>query len=538
LLSALVQSLAAIIAIVVTMTLVAVQLTASAYSPRVIDIFKKDWVMWLLLVWYGLSMFFGLFVLETIGGNYSNLNPWCIAVSLESCVFLAYLMGILAFAGLFWHVGNVITLLKPENMIKRLAIKITKDRILGPKEDPVQPIMDIIHCSIMKYDIATVGYGLEAVMKKAVNIINISEYPDDEYIPRFFCGHLETAGRCALRAGEDESVMEIISCLKDIGRLAMPSDETAKIAVQYIEIIGTVAAEKKLRFVVCDAVESLEVVGEFAAQNRLEDATLRTIISLGSVGMYAADNKIGIAAQDAAKHLGRVGKCAAENELKNATKQAVRSLWYVGKTAERNELEGALWQSLESLGQVGKTAAKNGLRSAAASAAMDLRFFGRFAIEKGNKETAKRAIWCLEKIGKIAAEKGKELEPVAWQAAESLGLVGRDATAKGKEFEEVTNEVIYRLSSVGRCTEGAGLEKATKQVAQSFVWIGVLATENGLDVAAQEAVKSLAAILNKELVDQAFHESESDLRAYGDYFQKFRNLYEDELRNPRPRNSN
>ena len=42
LLSALVQSLAAIIAIVVTMTLVAVQLTASAYSPRVIDIFKND----------------------------------------------------------------------------------------------------------------------------------------------------------------------------------------------------------------------------------------------------------------------------------------------------------------------------------------------------------------------------------------------------------------------------------------------------------------------------------------------------------------
>jgi uncharacterized membrane protein len=38
LLSALVQSLAAIIAIVVTLTLVAVQLTASAYSPRGVHI--------------------------------------------------------------------------------------------------------------------------------------------------------------------------------------------------------------------------------------------------------------------------------------------------------------------------------------------------------------------------------------------------------------------------------------------------------------------------------------------------------------------
>jgi len=581
LLSALVQGQAAIIAIVVTMTLVAVQLTASAYSPRVIDIFKNDQVMWLLLVWYGLSMFFGLFVLETIGGKYSNLNPWCIAVSLESYVFLAYLMGILAFAGLFWHVGNVITLLKPENMIKRLAIKITTDRILDPKEGPVQPIMDIIHCSITKYDIAMVGYGLDAVMKKAVNIINISKYPDDEYIPGFFCGHLGTAGRCALHAGEDESAMKIIGCLEDIGRLAMHSDETAKIAVQYIEIIGTVAAEKKLRFVACDAVESLEVVGEFAAQNGLEDATSHTINSLGIVGMYAADNKIGIAAQDAAKYLGRVGMCAAKNELKNAakqaadslgvvgnyaaenklkrttseaalslevvgtsaaekglkdaTKQAVRSLGNVGKLAERNGLEGAVWQSLESLGQIGIAAAENELRHAAEDAAMDLRFFGRFAIEKGNEGAAKRAIWLLKKIGTTA---GNGLEPVAWQAAESLGLVGMDAIEKGKGFEDVTNEVIYRLGSVGLYTEGSGLEKATKQVAQSFIGIGVFAVKNGLNDAAQEAAKSIAAISNEKLVAQAIHESESRLRAYGDSFQKFLNLYEHELKKPHPRNSN
>jgi len=42
LLSALVQSQAAVIAIVVTLTLVAVQLSAQAYSPRVITIFQKS----------------------------------------------------------------------------------------------------------------------------------------------------------------------------------------------------------------------------------------------------------------------------------------------------------------------------------------------------------------------------------------------------------------------------------------------------------------------------------------------------------------
>ena len=41
-LSAVVQTQSAIVAIVITLTLIAVQLTASAYSPRVIDIFKKN----------------------------------------------------------------------------------------------------------------------------------------------------------------------------------------------------------------------------------------------------------------------------------------------------------------------------------------------------------------------------------------------------------------------------------------------------------------------------------------------------------------
>jgi uncharacterized membrane protein len=60
-LSALVQSQAAIVAIVVTLTLIAVQLTASAYSPRVIDIFKKNPDMWILLGCYGVSIFYGEF---------------------------------------------------------------------------------------------------------------------------------------------------------------------------------------------------------------------------------------------------------------------------------------------------------------------------------------------------------------------------------------------------------------------------------------------------------------------------------------------
>jgi len=479
LLSALVQSLAAIIAIVVTLTLVAVQLTASVYSPRLTDIFKEDKVMWMLLVWYGLSIFFGLFVLEMIGGEYPISNSWCITVPLEICVFLAYLMGLIAFAGLFWHIGNVINLLKPENIIKRLAAEITEDKILNPKKDPIQPIMDIIHVSIMKYDIATVGCGLDAVMKNAEYILYISKCSDDESTSILFCGRLGTAGRCALNAGEDESAMGIIGCLKDIATLAikMRSDKSAKAAVQYIEMVGTVAAEKKLRFVACDAVESLKDVGRLAAKNQLGDLTLQAIDSLGNVGMYAADNKIKIAAQYAAKYLGCVGKCAAENELENATKQAADSLGVVGEYAVENKLKNATEQVAESFGDVGKAAAEKGLKDAASKVVESLGDIGEIVAEKGFDDATSKVAESLRNVGTSAAENGSEFENVATKVAVSLGTVGR-ITAK-KELENAISQVVESLGSVGWSAAKNRFEDTMSNVALSLGDVGISAAEKG-----------------------------------------------------------
>lgn len=65
-LSALVQSEAAVIAIVITLSLVAVQLTASSYSTRVIDIFKKSFSLWIFVSTYIVAIIHGLWVLNVI----------------------------------------------------------------------------------------------------------------------------------------------------------------------------------------------------------------------------------------------------------------------------------------------------------------------------------------------------------------------------------------------------------------------------------------------------------------------------------------
>jgi hypothetical protein len=281
LLSALVQGLAAIIAIVVTLTLVAVQLSASAYSPRVIDIFKKDWVMWTLLVWYGLSIFFGLFVLEMIGGEYQNLSRR--GVSLEFCVFLAYLMGIIAFAGLFLHIGNVINLLKPENIINRLAIEITEDRILNSEEDPIQPIVDIVHGSVMKYDITTTRVGLTAVTDR-VNC--------EQKIPMRFFAHLKQVSRLTVSKMDDESTAEVIKNWGDV--LKEMAGEKCDL-ISHTDIIGFESfvasiTKKELVHATSCAATSFGEITKIIIDKEKDYLTLAiSLCALGKLGILAVE---------------------------------------------------------------------------------------------------------------------------------------------------------------------------------------------------------------------------------------------------------
>jgi hypothetical protein len=188
-LSALVQSQAAIIAIIITLTLIAVQLTASAYSPRVINIFKKNPDMWILLGIYGTSIFYGLIILRLVKEaegdvviqgviwlfghipifiwTYQNFSDH-ISFLFEYFVSFVLLLGIVTFVALAPYIQNITDLLKPEKIIEELTTDITTEcKKYNSKEDPIQPIVDIVRGSIRKYDSKTTSVGLEALTSVA-----------------------------------------------------------------------------------------------------------------------------------------------------------------------------------------------------------------------------------------------------------------------------------------------------------------------------------------------------------------------------------
>lgn len=497
LLSALVQSLAAIIAIVVTLTLVAVQLTASAYSPRVIDIFKEDKVMWWLLVWYGLSIFSGLFVLEMIGGTYSN--SWCIIVPLEILVLLVYLMGIAAFIGLFWHIGNMIDLLKPENIIKRLADKITKDRILNLKEDPIQPMMDIIHGSVMKYDIATTRVGLKTVTGQVIKIIDSDS---QEEISKSFCSHFNLVSKLTVRNTDEESTGEVIV---NLGRF------------------GKSATENGLKDAALKVLDSLGDIGEIVAEKGFDDATSKVAESLKDVGTSAAEKESEFenVATQVAVSLGTVGRITVKKELENAISQVVESLGSVGASAAKNRLSDTMYYVASSLGGVGISAAEKGSEFEHIVTQVAIRLRHVCTYEYKNENVLLRAVSSLGDVGVSAAE--NRLNDAASEVVQSLGSVGRSAAEEGKGFEHVVQCAVVSLVSIGTTAiEKEELKHTTVEAVQSLA---------KLPISSEKIVKTTIRELKQEEPDRGFSKNhlelyERPIRQDRDSFQKFIKLYE------------
>jgi len=397
-LSALVQSQAAIVAIVITLTLIAVQLTASAYSPRVIRIFRDYPDMWILLCFYGFSIFLGLLVLKMIRSAEDSSQIVIFNISLESSIIFVYALGISTFAILCLYLRNIMGLLTSENIINQLKIKITKSNILNSEENPIQPIMDIIHGSIMKYDLETTRVGLRAITDRVLEII----CPDKEKeISERFCGHLMRVSRLTASREDEESAIEVIKNLGIFGKSAAEKrleDATTQVVVS-LEEVGKSAAEKRLEDATWEAVKFLGEVGGAAAKQDLKDETSRAVSSLLVVGKSAAEKRLDGAPKLAAMCLGNVGEAAAKKSLEDATKWAAICLGELGETAAKKGLEGATLRVAESLGIVGKTAAKQGL-----------------------KDATSRAVSSLLVIGITSVK--NSLEGATWRVAKSLGLEG------------------------------------------------------------------------------------------------------------------
>lgn len=135
LLSTIIQSEAAILAIVVTLSLVAVQQTASSYSTRVIEVFKNinsNPDFYILIFIYLSTIIYEMWVLKQINiddlGNIANFKHSLFS-SFEAHIWICYAFGIFSLLSLFPYIQNTLDLLKPLNMIEQISKNISQETI-------------------------------------------------------------------------------------------------------------------------------------------------------------------------------------------------------------------------------------------------------------------------------------------------------------------------------------------------------------------------------------------------------------------------
>ncbi|WP_321429652.1 DUF2254 family protein [uncultured Methanolobus sp.] len=459
LLSALVQSLAATIALVITLSLVAVQLAAQSYSARVIDVYKRNPDMWILLCIYIFTIFYGLGLTKIVGlgilGNY-----------MEGAIFVAYFMGFFAFVCLVPYMLKTLDLLKPSTVITLLAEEINKKNVLEALKDnkigmniedndPVQPIIDMINVALNKNDRETLKNGLVAI-KIATNKIlvnNILDKYEENDISKFIINHLENVGIQAVKEEKDKSTNLVIEALKEIGiESADQKYENATTnSIKSIRVITNKELkvdikEEKIIFVVL----ILKELGEKAAIKNL-DTAVKNVISIYEEIKKRRDLKYH---QDIAKeiiiNLGHIGTITAQKMKEFTTFKIITILGSNNDIIMKNLY--IVKELIQCLYNIGIISATNDFESTK-NVVEELRKIGIHIANKGILQleweiAEKENIEAIAEIGIIWINTHKdEIDEVSYYVVETLGAIGEEITKN--EPNTCKRCAIIKLRKIG-----------------------------------------------------------------------------------------
>ncbi len=274
LLSTLAQAQAAIIAIVITLTLVAVQLSAQTYSPRVIDVFKEFADFWFMIYVYGISIFVDIIVLYFVPENaqikYINFN-YIVNFSLA--------LSFSTFTMLIPYMWRTMDLLKPRNIIEQLSKKIIKEEFIKTvtekynrnkyqysimslvnDEDQIVPLIDVTKNAIRSDDITTARDGIKELEIILCDLLNY--YGAKDGIIKHFCEHLTKTSYLSFGQNNEYIIVELSESLMRITDKALQKKEISQNAIGYIAfLLGEIGKESSNRLWKKATVVALNSIG-------------------------------------------------------------------------------------------------------------------------------------------------------------------------------------------------------------------------------------------------------------------------------------
>lgn len=521
LLSALVQSLAATIALVITLSLVAVQLAAQSYSARVIEVYKRSPDMWILLGIYIITIFYGLGLIKIIGlGVLSDY--------MEGAIFVAYFMGFFAFACLIPYIWNTLASMNPSTLIQLLAEDITTERILNylrrngqrGDKDPVLPIIDVVNSALIRKDDETVRNGILEIKNVTMNIFECNHFEETEEanVSKFIIQHIEMIGIQAADKSNENSSISVILALDDIKRkateckLKKATDEAIKalenmqlkvlrqrfenateqiikihktdgikelearqtppnmppVATQILGQIGMRSIEQNMNLSAMRATEALGELGTKAAEEKKDFILLWIIGVIQNLGLKAANKKMDYTAGTAAKALENIVTPLLEIKQGYLLERLLNYLYNISIEAVNNELEAVAETTTRALGTLGI----------------------------GVLEEDEIIVEILEKLENLTMQMIKtELEYAVGTAANELGNIGMRAAEQKRET--IVIKAAKALGNIGIRAAGQKLVLPELYIVEALKNGGIKAAENGLEKATEEYTKILEELMTE-----------------------------------------
>lgn len=402
-----VQSEAAIIAIVVTLSLVAVQQTSSSYSARVINIFKdgkRNPDFFILMGTYAFCIIYGAYLIKIIeipsSGN-TIVDP-----SFENYIWFLYASFIFSLLALGSYILDTLEMFKPSVLIKVLSENISKEAIesaiklensnnvdergkIQPINDTIQPIIDVLQGSMMTYDYETTRYGLRIVENKAIQILKDKNY--------------------------DSTYKEAI----------------ANRIIDYITVVGDIAVKQKMERTVIDTYQILLNIENVLIDEKIYSPIPTIVYSLKKIGGDSSNEGSMLDSSIVAINLlQKNGEIMIENDNKNIVREVIDSIGEIGADATIIQNKGSskfidcVIESLEKLGE--KVARK------------------KWVLETGNVTA------CLGTIGEKLIENEpitREIQYLEMRLLSSLSLIAR--VAIDQDFQKPVYGVSAVITNIG-----------------------------------------------------------------------------------------
>jgi hypothetical protein len=234
-----VEGLSAIFAIVISLTLMAVQFASQQYTHRIMDLHIKSLTFWAVITVYLGSLLYNIFML---GSLEAPVESKYIEVSM--------LLSALCFLMLIPFFAITMIRLRPETVIDNMLTRVDtaylnsiKDlmqdgeaRIAGER-DKLLPITEIIEKSIGNGDRGTVRFGLGEIYDRYM--ANLRK-ENESYVSLYFLGHILGIGREAIIEADDDTIVQVLEIFGEVGThtITQQMNFTTKLALEYLDIIG------------------------------------------------------------------------------------------------------------------------------------------------------------------------------------------------------------------------------------------------------------------------------------------------------------